>query len=58
MGRACSTNGEKSSAYRILVRKSEGKIALGRSMRRWADIMEIDLREIGWAYALDLSGSG
>jgi hypothetical protein len=47
MGRACSTNwGEKRNAYRILVGKPEGKRPLGRSRRRWVDIIKIDLREI------------
>jgi hypothetical protein len=35
MGRACSTNGEKRSAYRILVGKPEGKSPLGRPRSRW-----------------------
>jgi hypothetical protein len=34
MGRACSTNGEKRNAYRILVGKPEGKRPLGRPRRR------------------------
>jgi hypothetical protein len=37
MDRACSTNGEKGNAYRILVGKSEGKRPLGRPRRRWED---------------------
>jgi hypothetical protein len=37
--------GEKGNAYRILVRKPEGKRPLGRPRRRWKDK---DLREIGW----------
>jgi hypothetical protein len=37
MGRACSTNGEKRNACRILVGKSEGKKPLGRPRRRWVD---------------------
>jgi hypothetical protein len=31
IGRACSTNGMKRNAYRILVGKPEGKRSLGRS---------------------------
>jgi hypothetical protein len=45
MGRACSTNG---GAYRVLVRKTEGKRPLGRPRRRWVDNIKMDLREIGW----------
>jgi hypothetical protein len=52
MGRACSTNGEKRNAYRILVRKPEGKRLLGRPRRRWVDNIKMDLREIGW-YGMD-----
>jgi hypothetical protein len=48
MGRACSTNGNKMNAYRILVRKPEGKRPLGRPRRKWVDNIKINLREIGW----------
>jgi hypothetical protein len=48
MGRACSTNGEKSNANRILVGRPEGKKPLGRPRRRRVDNIKIDLREIGW----------
>jgi hypothetical protein len=48
MGRACSTNGEKRNAYRILVGKREGKRPLGRPRRRWVDNIKMNLREIGW----------
>jgi hypothetical protein len=34
-------------AYRILVRKPEGKKPLGRPRRRWVDNIIIDLREVG-----------
>jgi hypothetical protein len=48
MGGACSTIGEKRNAYRILVRKPEGKRPLGRSRRRWVNNIRKNLREIGW----------
>jgi hypothetical protein len=48
MGRACSTNGEKRNAYRILVGKLEGKRPLGRPRSRLANNIKMDLREIGW----------
>jgi hypothetical protein len=48
MCRACSTNGEKRNAYRILTGKPEGRRPLGRSRRRWVDSIKMDLREIGW----------
>jgi hypothetical protein len=48
MGMACSTNGEKRNAYRILVGNPEGKRPLGKPRRRWVDNIKIGLREIGW----------
>jgi hypothetical protein len=48
MGRACSTNGEKGNARRILMGKPEGKRPLGRPRHRWVDNIKMDLREIGW----------
>jgi hypothetical protein len=48
MGGACSTNGEKRNAYRILVCKPEGKRPLERPRRRWVDNIKMDLRVIGW----------
>jgi hypothetical protein len=38
---------EKRNAYRILVEKPEGKRPLGRARRRWADNIEMDLRDRG-----------
>jgi hypothetical protein len=48
MGRACSTNGEKKDACRILVGKPEGKGPLGRPRSRWVNSIKMDLREIEW----------
>jgi hypothetical protein len=48
MGGPCSTNGEKRNAYRLLVRKPEGKRPLGRPRRRWVDNISMDLREVEW----------
>jgi hypothetical protein len=46
MGTACSTNGEKRNAYRILAGKPGEKIPLGRPRRRWVDNIKIHLRKI------------
>jgi hypothetical protein len=43
---ACSTNGEKRNAYKILVGKPEIKTPLGTKIRRLADNIKIDLRGI------------
>jgi hypothetical protein len=48
MGGACSTNGEKKNACRILVGKPERKRPLGRPRLRWVDNIKLDLREVGW----------
>jgi hypothetical protein len=44
--RECSTNGEKTIAYRILVRKLKEKRPLGRPRHRWVDNIKMDLKEI------------
>jgi hypothetical protein len=43
MGRACSTNGAKRNAYKILVRKPEEKRPLGRPRRRWLKNNKLNL---------------
>jgi hypothetical protein len=50
MGRACSTNGAKRNAYRILVGIPEGKRPLGRPRRRWVNNVKMDLKRdrMGW----------
>jgi hypothetical protein len=46
MNGACSTNGEKRNAYRLLVGKPEGRRPLGRPKRRWVDNIRMDLVEV------------
>jgi hypothetical protein len=48
MGGECRTHSEKRNAYRILVRKPEGKRSLRRPKRKWVGNIKIDFREIGW----------
>jgi hypothetical protein len=50
VGGTCGTHGrrEQSVGYKVLVRKSEGKIPLGRPRRRWEDGIRMDLRETDW----------
>jgi hypothetical protein len=40
--------GEIRTAYSFLVESPGGKRQLGRSRRRWADNIKMDLRGIGW----------
>jgi hypothetical protein len=47
MGGACSTYGEKTDAYRVLVGEPEGKKPLGRPKRKWENNIEMDLQEVG-----------
>jgi hypothetical protein len=39
---------EKRNAYRLLVRKPEGRRPLGRPRHRWLDNIRIDFVETGW----------
>jgi hypothetical protein len=48
MGGACSTNGEKRKAYRLLVGKPEGRRPLGRPRRRWLNTIKMVLVEVVW----------
>jgi hypothetical protein len=52
MGRECSTNGAKRTAYRTLVGKPEGNRPLARPRRRFVDNMKMDLRGIEF-YGMD-----
>ena len=38
--------GERRGVYRVLVRKPEGKIPLGRPSRIWEDNIKMDLQEV------------
>jgi hypothetical protein len=40
--------GEKRTAYRLLLGKTEGKRLLGRPIRRWVDNIRMDLGEVEW----------
>jgi hypothetical protein len=57
MGRACSTDVEKGNAYRLLVRKPEGRRRLGRPRRRWVDTIKMHFAEVGWGsvYWIDVA---
>jgi len=46
MGGASSAYGGR-GAFRVLVRKPEGKRSLGRPRRKWEDNIKIDLQEVG-----------
>jgi hypothetical protein len=48
VGRICSVKGKKRTAYRLLVRKPEGKRLLGRPRHMLVEDMKMDLVEIGW----------
>jgi hypothetical protein len=42
MDGACSTYGERRCVYRVVVGKLEGKMPLGKPMRRWEDNIKMD----------------
>jgi hypothetical protein len=48
MVRECSTYGERRSAYRILVRKFEGRRPCRRPRRRWEDNIKMEFLVVGW----------
>jgi hypothetical protein len=47
MGKACSTNGARRNAFRILVGKVKGKRPLEKPRCMWKDNIEMNLRGIG-----------
>jgi hypothetical protein len=57
VGGTCSTNGEKTDVYRLLIGKSEGKRPPERPKLGWIDSkMDLLRYRIGWC-GLDWSGS-
>jgi len=50
--------GEMRNAYKISVRKPEGKRQLGRPKCRWEDNIIVDLREVEWDGVDWTHGSG
>jgi hypothetical protein len=47
MGGVRSAYGGEERLYRILVRKPEEKMPLGRSRHRWRNCINMDLQEVG-----------
>jgi len=45
---ACRIYGEGRGAYRILVRKLEGRRPTGRPTHRWEENIKMYLQELGW----------
>ena len=40
--------GKRRGAYKVLVKKPEGRRPLGKPRHRWDDNIKIDLRKVGW----------
>ena len=47
MGGICSTYGERTGVYIILVRKPDGEKSFGRNRCRWKDNVKMDLKDLG-----------
>jgi hypothetical protein len=45
--------GEGRGAYRILVRRPQGRKPFGRPRRRWEDNIKTNLQEVGRGHGLD-----
>jgi hypothetical protein len=48
--------GVRRGAYRVLVKKPEGRRLLIRPRHRWEDNIKMDLQEVGWVCGLNLPG--
>jgi hypothetical protein len=56
MSGACSMHGKYKNAYKMLVRKPEGRKPLGKSRNRWEDNIKVDFRETVGKCGLNSSG--
>ena len=45
MGRACSQNGERWNAFKILAGKPTGRIPVGRPRNGWEDTIRSNIKE-------------
>jgi hypothetical protein len=48
MGGHVARRGKRINAYKILVRKPEGRRPLGTLRHKWEHSIKMDLREVGW----------
>ena len=49
---------QRKDAYKVLVRKPEGKRPLGKHNRRWKNNIKMYVQEVGWRHGLNCSVSG
>jgi hypothetical protein len=45
--------GARRGAYRVLVRRTEGKRPLGKTRLRWEDNIKMNFQEVGWGHGLN-----
>ena len=48
MDEACSIHGGEEGAYMILVRKTEGRMPLGRPKLRWENNIKMEFQAVEW----------
>jgi hypothetical protein len=58
MDRACSTHMCEAESIQSVGGKNKRKETTRKTIHRRESNIKIDLKEIGWGYRLDLSGSG
>jgi hypothetical protein len=49
--------GNRRGAYRVLVRRPDGKRPLGKHVRGWNENIKIDIQEVDWVNGLHCSDS-